>query len=88
MFLASWVVLFALPGLYLLGFLRLEGIKPEDHLGVGRMLVAALFLIFSISLLPGLFGASLGNVEAFIPGASENIALRIQRRRIQLRPFG
>jgi thiol:disulfide interchange protein len=67
MFLAAWVVLFALPGLYLLGFLRLEGIKPEDHLGVGRMLVAALFLIFSISLLPGLFGASLGNVEAFIP---------------------
>ncbi len=67
MFLACWVVLFALPGLYLLGFLRLEGIKPEDHLGVGRMLVAALFLIFSISLLPGLFGASLGNIEAFIP---------------------
>ena len=67
MFLAAWVVLFALPGLYLLGFLRLEGIKPDDHLGVGRMLVAALFLIFSISLLPGLFGASLGNVEAFIP---------------------
>ena len=61
-FLASWVVLFALPGLYLLGFLRLEGIKPEDHLGVGRVLVAALFLTFSISLLPGLFGASLGNV--------------------------
>ena len=39
MFLAAWVVLFALPGLYLLGFLRLEGIKPDDHLGVGRMLV-------------------------------------------------
>jgi thiol:disulfide interchange protein len=67
MFLASWVVLFSLPGLYLLGFLRLEGINADDHLGVGRMLVAAVFLIFSISLLPGLFGASLGNVEAFIP---------------------
>ena len=72
MFLASWVVLFALPGLYLLGFLRLEGIKPEDRLGVGRMLVAALFLIFSISLLPGLFGSSLGNVEAFIPVQAKN----------------
>jgi thiol:disulfide interchange protein len=74
-FLASWVVLFALPGLYLLGFLRLEGILPEDHLGVGRMLVAALFLIFSISLLPGLFGASLGNIEAFIPVQAKNVAL-------------
>ena len=67
MFLALWIVLFALPGLYLLGFLRLEGIQPDDHLGVGRCLIAALFLTFSISLLPGLFGASLGNVEAFIP---------------------
>jgi thiol:disulfide interchange protein len=75
MFLAAWVVLFALPGLYLLGFLRLEGIKPEDRLGVGRVLIAALFLTFSISLLPGLFGASLGNVEAFIPVQAKGVAL-------------
>jgi len=75
MFLACWIVLFALPGLYLLGFLRLEGIKPEDHLGVGRVLIAALFLMFSISLLPGLFGASLGNVEAFIPVQAKGVAL-------------
>jgi thiol:disulfide interchange protein DsbD len=75
MFLASWVVLFALPGLYLLGFLRLEGIKADDSLGVGRVLIAALFLTFSISLLPGLFGASLGNVEAFIPVQAKGVAL-------------
>ncbi len=75
MFLACWVVLFALPGLYLLGFLRLEGIKPDDHLGIGRMLVAALFLIFSISLLPGLFGSPLGNIEAFIPVQGKSLAL-------------
>ena len=30
-FLAAWIVLFALAGLYLLGFLRLEGIKPDDQ---------------------------------------------------------
>jgi thiol:disulfide interchange protein len=75
MFLASWVVLFALPGLYLLGLLRLEGIKPEDRLGVGRVLIAALFLTFSISLAPGLFGASLGNVEAFIPVQAKGVAI-------------
>ena len=74
MFLACWIVLFALPGLYLLGFLRLEGIKPDDHLGIGRMLVAALFLIFSISLLPGLFGSPLGNIEAFIPVQAKSVA--------------
>ncbi len=74
LFLACWIVLFALPGLYLLGFLRLEGIKADDPLGVGRVLIAALFLIFSISLLPGLFGASLGNVEAFIPVQAKQTA--------------
>ena len=74
MFLACWIVLFALPGLYLLGFLRLEGIQPDDHLGIGRMLVAALFLTFSISLLPGLFGAPLGNIEAFIPVQAKSVA--------------
>jgi thiol:disulfide interchange protein len=69
-FLSAWIVLFALPGLYLLGFLRLEGIKKDDPLGVGRTLLAAAFLIFSISLIPGLFGARLGDLDAFVPEGS------------------
>jgi thiol:disulfide interchange protein DsbD len=72
-FLAAWVVLFALPGLYLLGFLRLEGIKPDEHLGVGRMLAGAAFLIFAISLLPGMFGAKLGDLDAFVPAATAKL---------------
>jgi thiol:disulfide interchange protein len=75
LFIAAWVVLFALPGLYLLGFLRLEGIKSDEHLGVGRMLLGSLFLIFSISLLPGLFGATLGELEAAIPVQAKTVAL-------------
>jgi thiol:disulfide interchange protein DsbD len=69
-FLAAWIVLFALPGLYLLGLLPMEGIKRDDRLGVSRALVAALFLIFSISLMPGLFGARLGDLDAFVPEAN------------------
>jgi thiol:disulfide interchange protein DsbD len=69
-FLAAWVILFALPGLYLLGLLRLEGIAPEEHLGVGRMLVAALFLVFALSLVPGMFGAHLGELDAWVPAAT------------------
>jgi thiol:disulfide interchange protein len=75
LFIAAWVVLFALPGLYLLGFLRLEGIKSDEHLGVGRMLLGSLFLIFSISLLPGLFGATLGELEAAIPVQAKTTSL-------------
>jgi thiol:disulfide interchange protein DsbD len=67
LYLAAWFVLFLLPGLYLLGFLRMEGVKPEDRVGVGRLLVASAFLIFSVSLLPGLFGAPLGPLEAYVP---------------------
>ena len=66
-FLAAWIVLFALPGLYLLGFLRLEGVKSDETLGIGRLLSAAVLLVFALSLLPGLFGLRLGELEAYIP---------------------
>jgi thiol:disulfide interchange protein DsbD len=66
-FLAAWFVLFVLPGLYLLGLLRMEGIKADDKLGVGRTLLASAFLIFAVSLLPGMFGAPLGELDAYVP---------------------
>jgi thiol:disulfide interchange protein DsbD len=72
-FLAAWTVLFALPGLYLLGLLRMEGIKDDEPLGVTRALVASLFLIFSVSLVPGLFGGRLGDLDAFIPEGSTSV---------------
>ena len=66
-FLAAWFVLFTMAGLYLLGLLRLEGVEPGEHLGVPRLLVASAILIFAFSLLPGMFGAPLGDLDAFIP---------------------
>ena len=72
-FLAAWIVLFALAGLYLLGWLPMEGMKREDRLGVARALIAALFLIFSLSLIPGLFGGRLGDLDAFVPESSGSV---------------
>jgi len=72
-FLAGWIILFALPGLYLLGLLRMEGMTKEEPVGVPRVLVAALLLIFSISLIPGLFGARLGELDAYIPEGSAGV---------------
>jgi len=66
-FLAAWVILFAMPGLYLLGLLRLEGIRADETLGVGRALAGSLFLSFSLSLLPGMFGGPLGELDAYVP---------------------
>ena len=73
-FLAAWFVLFAMAGLYLLGLLRLEGIESDDKLGIGRLSFAALFLIFAVSLLPGMFGAPLGELEAYVPAATGGIS--------------
>src|SRR5208282_3851022 len=69
-FLAAWFVLFAMAGLYLLGLLKLEGVEEGETLGIPRMLIASLFLIFAFSLLPGMFGAPLGELDAFVPAAT------------------
>jgi thiol:disulfide interchange protein len=71
-FLAGWFVLFALAGLYLLGLLKLEGNEEGDHLGIGRLIVASVLLIFAFSLLPGMFGAPLGELDAYVPPASSS----------------
>ncbi len=70
-FLAAWFVLFAMAGLYLLGLLRLEGVEPDEPLGIGRLVTASFFLIFAFSLLPGMFGAPLGALDAYVPVVGE-----------------
>jgi thiol:disulfide interchange protein len=74
-FLAAWIVLFAMAGLYLLGFLRMEGIKPDDPMGLGRLLSGIAFLIFAISLLPGMFGGKLGDLDAYVPLGSQSAGI-------------
>lgn len=68
-FLAAWFFLFSMAGLYLLGFLRLEGIEPGERLTVGRLLTSGAFVVFALSLVPGMFGSNLGELEAYIPAA-------------------
>jgi thiol:disulfide interchange protein DsbD len=69
-FLAAWIVLFAMAGLYLLGFVRLEGIAKDEPMGLGRLLTGMVFLIFAITLVPGMLGGKLGEVDAYVPVAS------------------
>src|SRR5262249_10609461 len=48
---------------------------PDDNLGVGRALAGALFLAFSLSLVPGMFGGKLGELDSMVPfGASSPLA--------------
>jgi thiol:disulfide interchange protein len=66
-FLSAWIVLFAMAGLYLLGFVRLEGIKPDETMGMWRLMIGMAFLVFALSLIPGMFGGRLGDLDAFVP---------------------
>jgi thiol:disulfide interchange protein len=66
-FLALWVVLTAMPGFYLLGWLRFEGIGKDEMVSIPRLLVGMLILALAFFLLSGLFGAPLGEIDAYVP---------------------
>src|SRR6185312_3189408 len=53
-FLAGWIVLFAVAGFYLLGFVRLPGISADSEIGVSRLLIGMALVIFAITLIPGM----------------------------------
>ena len=66
-FLALWIVIFGLWGLYLLGKLRFKGDDPVEHIGTGRLMMAILDLAFVVYMIPGLWGAELKAIK-FMPG--------------------
>jgi thiol:disulfide interchange protein DsbD len=66
-FVSLWVVIFAMLGLYLLGKIRFPHDSPSETTGVGRFFLAVVSLSFSVYLLPGLWGAPLKGVSAFVP---------------------
>jgi thiol:disulfide interchange protein DsbD len=69
-FLALWIVLFAMAGLYLLGYVRLEGVSSDEPVGLWRLLIGMALVAFAISLVPGMFGANLGELDAYVPISS------------------
>ena len=67
-FVALWVVIFALLGMYLLGKIRFtHDSELKVGIGVFRFFLALISLSFAVYLLPGLWGAPLKSVSAFVP---------------------
>ncbi len=66
-FIVLWVVIFALLGVYLLGKLRFEHDDETPKIGVFRFFLATISLSFALYLVPGLWGAPLKMVSAFVP---------------------
>ncbi len=66
-FLAIWIVLFALLGLYLLGKIKFTHDDDDTKIGVPRFFLALASLSFAVYMVPGLWGAPLKAVSAFAP---------------------
>ena len=69
-YLALWIVIFAMLGFYLLGKLRFKGDEPVEHIGTGRLMIAIVDLAFVVYMIPGLWGAELKGLSGFLPPMS------------------
>jgi thiol:disulfide interchange protein DsbD len=66
-FLALWIVIFALLGVYLLGKIKFPHDDDDTHVSVPRFFMALISLAFAVYMVPGLWGAPLKAVSAFAP---------------------
>ena len=66
-FLALWIVIFTLLGIYLLGKIRFPHDSETKHTSVTGVFLAMISLAFAVYMVPGLWGAPLKAVSAFAP---------------------
>lgn len=66
-YLALWIVIFALLGFYLLGKIKLPHDSDLKYLGVPRVMLALISFAFVVYLIPGLFGAPLKPLSGYLP---------------------
>lgn len=66
-FIAIWIILFVMLGMYLLGQLRFSHDAPLDYVSIPRFFMALASFSFAVYLLPGMWGAPLKGVSAFVP---------------------
>ena len=67
LFIAFWIAIFFLLGLYLLGKFRLELDGPTQTIGVPRLFFALLAFSFMFYIIPGLWGAPLKVLSGLTP---------------------
>ena len=73
-FISLWIVIFVLLGIYLLGKLKFhhDDELPKNNFGIPYLSVTRLFfamasLAFAVYMVPGLWGAPLKGISAFVP---------------------
>jgi thiol:disulfide interchange protein len=66
-FLVLWIVIFGMLGMYLLGKLTLANDSRLLFVSVPRLFLAMIVLAFTVYMIPGLWGAPLKSIAAFLP---------------------
>ena len=66
-YLAIWIVVFSLLGLYLLGKIKFEGDEPVEHVSVPRLALVIAVFSFVVYLIPGMWGAPLKALSGYMP---------------------
>jgi thiol:disulfide interchange protein DsbD len=76
LFIAIWIVIAVLLGFYLLGKLKLshddapvKNVYGQEYVSIFKLFLAIVTFTFAIYLLPGMWGAPLNGVSAFLPPA-------------------
>jgi len=66
-YLALWIVIFALMGFYLLGKIKFSGDSDLQHVSVSRLMFSIITFSFVVYMIPGLFGAPLKALSGYLP---------------------
>jgi thiol:disulfide interchange protein len=66
-FLALWIAIFLLMGLYLIGKIKFAHDSDLPYLSVPRLIIAIFTFAFVFYLIPGLWGAPLKAISSFLP---------------------
>ncbi|SMD35360.1 thiol:disulfide interchange protein DsbD [Reichenbachiella faecimaris] len=66
-YLAIWIVIFALMGFYLLGKIELPNDSKTEKTSVGGLILAVITFSFVVYLIPGMFGAPLKALSGYLP---------------------
>ncbi len=66
-YLALWIVIFFLMGLYLLGKIKFAHDSDVPHVTVPRLLLAIITFSFVVYMVPGMFGAPLKALSGYLP---------------------
>jgi len=66
-YLAIWIVVFTLMGLYLLGKLRFAHDSPQEYITVKRLAMSIVTFSFVVYMIPGMWGAPLKALSGYLP---------------------